>query len=153
MSDLLCLHVQQQQQQQLGRVRRRSASERLRSREADSRRGDEKQTLSAACREPAIFHFRLVFVLPLLRTISSISRLPGAWTHSSRQQRSGVGTGRREPGRMQGTIRRRICAISPHLCLLLSFISAHFLRQQPENGVLKAGISDIKAFRRERPRG
>lgn len=61
MSDLLCLHVQQQQQQQRGRVRRRSASERLRSGEADSRRGDEKQTLSAACREPAIFHFRLVF--------------------------------------------------------------------------------------------
>lgn len=46
-----------------------------------------------------------------------------------------------------------LCNFPPHLCLPLSFISAHFLRQQPENGVLNAGISDIKAFRRERPRG
>lgn len=35
------------------------------------------------------------FMLPLLRTVSSISRLPGAWKHSPRQKRSGVRTAER----------------------------------------------------------
>lgn len=74
------------------------------------------------------------FMLPLLRTVSSISRLAGARKHSPRQKRSGVRPAERA-GMDAERDKKTYLGHFPHLCLLLVFIStAHFLGRQPENG-------------------
>lgn len=125
-----------------------ASAEHVRSREADSRRGDEKQTLSRPCRNPAIFHYLLV-------SCSCFSgqspQSPGSLMRGSTHPGTGCqGSGcQKEPGWMQRTIRWHICAISP-TSASCSSLSALFLLRQPENGThllnleISGALWDIK---------
>lgn len=103
----------------------------LRSPQADSRHGDEKQTLSRPCRSPAIFHYQFGFMLSVLRPICSISRVPGAEQHSSTWRMSGVGR-QKESGWMEANDSGCIRAASPPV-FCSTFIASNL--QPPENGL------------------